>query len=272
MMGVRSRDFEFESFDEAASFGGQVDWFPDRLFNSKKSKISLAYTYQTRDNEKIRNRIGLSGMTRINRNVSILAALHLRPTKSPLRRFIGRMRYITEDLTGFIELGMFEPDAAAGSWFTGFGMPPHERVRFSFEKYFVPGKWGAGLEGTMLLYNDANGYLLGPVISVPYGKLGYRMQLGDLSKSDGPWINLAYSPLMGFEFYANAAMIDYEWEEFEIASDEIINAQFGGRISPVCYRALTISAEYQVYRTPQFTSDRRFLAGLNWKFDSGRMK
>jgi hypothetical protein len=96
------------------------------------------------------------------------------------------------------------------------------------------------------------------------------MYTGEQAKSNGPWANLRYSPVAGLETYAYGAMTTYEWEAFDIESEELITLNTGLRFTPKCRDDFTLSMEYQAYRTPAVTSDRRMLGGLEWRFDTGR--
>ena len=270
MMGPKMREFEFEKFDDAMTFGGQLNWYPDNIFSLRKSKLSMSYTYQTRDSELTRHKIGLNANARLNDNVRFLSVLQLRPTSSPLRKYVGRMRYYSSDLTGLVELGVYTPDAAEASWFSSGISPKRIRVRFAFDEYIKSNEWAWGIEGTVLMVGGNSGYRLGPIFTTPFGQIGYRMQLGDLSKTEGPWINLKFDTNIGLELYGLAAMTSYEWEDFDIASQDLVMVNTGLRYKPFFLDQIRISAEYQVYQTPQFTSDRRFMGGLIWKFDTGR--
>ncbi len=270
MMGDKMSEFEFEEFDKAAAFGGEFSWFPTKLFNWKRSKLSLSYANQMRNNSALRRRIGLMGNTMLNDELRLLASLQVKPSESLLRKFICRLRYLKSDLRGLFEFGIYNPDTPDESWFSSAETPSRMRVRFAFDKYLIVNQWALGIEGTAILVKNTSGYRLGPVLTTPCGQVGYRMQLGDLSKSEGPWASLRYKPIPGYEAYASGSFTSYEWEEFEIEEENLITLLTGVRYTPFFYRQIVLFGEYQAYRTPQFTSDRRFLGGIKWKFDTGR--
>lgn len=271
MMGQKMREFEFEKFDEAMAFGAEYSWYAGKFKSFDISKLSLSYTYQNRDSNLIRHRIGLSGSARINDETRILAIAQLRPTSSPVRKVLARVRYFNEELVSMFELGLYTPDIIEESWFATSEQPIRTRMRFALDHYIRPNRWAYGLEGTVLFVGGNSGYRLGPVVTTPIGQIGYRMQVGELSKSDGPWVNLQYSLSSCLDLYGMAMMTSYEWEEFDIESEDLIMINTGAKFSPKIADYLEFSAEYQVYQTPQFTSDRRFMGGLVWNFDTRRL-
>lgn len=270
LMGPIKRNFEFEDPKDAFSAGGLLRWTPSRFWRFERSSFTLSYTNQSREGYSIRHRIGLAGFGRLNKNITLLAVMHIRPTVLPLRRILGRLNYTSEKVTGLIEAGLYTPDVEEGSWFSSFELPFRGRLHFAVNRYLVSNKWGVGLDGTMLRASSSAGYRFGPVFTTPIGQFGYRLQYGDQANGDGPWVSLRYSPFQGTELYARAALTSYEWEEFNIQSDQLTAFQTGIHFKPKIYEDFTLSVEYQVYQSPQFTSDRRLMGGIVWRYDSGR--
>lgn len=268
MMGPITREFEFEKPEDAFSFGSELKINPRNCPLFDRSQLSLSYTRQTRGGEVVRQRVGLAIIGKRGNNWKFSGYLQARPERSILRRAIARARYSTESCMRYIELGILKPDIEDYSWFKDFEMDAYYRVKFGFRKMKVGGKWSCGLNATALLKGEETGVRLGPVITSPWGSAGYNQSMGTLSKSSGPWVALRYSIINGLEVSADWSLINYEWDAFEIKSDELTTFNTGCRYSPAFLPQMTISGEYQVYKTPQFNQDRRGLLGIKWRFDT----
>jgi hypothetical protein len=272
LLGPMTRKFEFENPTEAFAGGGEVKYNPANTWKFRKLQYSLSYSYQMRDAKTLRNRLGLSGYGRLSNDITLLATLRLRMTESPINKALARARYTTTEWNAMVEGSFASFDVADYSWFSSFEDANYMRVRFAVDRYLSCCKWGGGLEGRIMLTGEG-GMRIGPVITTPVGQIGYRLHVGGGAAEEGPWANLRYSPINGLETYANGSLLSYEWEDFDIESEELISVQTGLRYTPAFRKDLTLSAEYQVYQTPQFTSDRRVLGGIKWSFDcAGRSK
>ncbi len=269
LMSPLSREFEFEDASDAFSAGGELKYTPGSIWKFQKTSFSLSYARLTRNGNAIRNKIGITAYGKLNKQTSLYGIVRLRPTGNLLDRAIGRVRYSSSLWNGMIEGGLMMADVADYSWFNNFDEMSYARVRFAVDRYLVPVKWGVGLEGTMVMTNES-GTKLGPVLTTPYGQAGYRFSFGEQPLSEGPWVSLRYSPIAGMEAFAYGSITTYEWEALNIESDELISFRTGIKYVPTFRKDFTTSVEYQLYQTPQFTSDRRVLGGIEWRFDSAR--
>lgn len=269
LMSPLSREFELEEASDAFSAGGELKYTPGSLWKFDKTAFALSYAHQTRNGNNFRNRIGLTAYGKLNKETTLYGIVRLRPTGSLLDRAIGRLRYSSPLWNGMVEGGLMMVSVADYSWFNGFEGMSYTRIRFAVDRYLVPSKWGVGLEGSTMM-SDKVGTRVGPVFTTPYGQAGYRFSFGDQPLSGGPWASVKYSPMNGLDAYASGSITTYEWEAFDIESSELISFRTGVKYVPSFRKDFTSSLEYQVYQTPQFTSDRRVLFGLEWRFDSAR--
>lgn len=270
LLGPLNRGFEFEDASGAFSAGGELKWLPGDLWEFRNTSLALSYARLTRNEEEIRHRIGLNAYGRYDKHTSLMAIMQFRPSGNVFRKMLLRLNHFTPELKGMLEAGVFTPDVAEYSWFSSFEFPAMMRVRFALDKFIVLQKWAVGLDGAVIMNEDGTGTRLGPVVTTPYGQLGYRLYAGDQANSTGPWISLRYTPLTGLETYAYGAYTSYEWDAFDIEAEELISFSGGLRFTPERLDDFTLSAEYQVYRTPEVTSDRRMMGGIEWRFDTGR--
>ncbi len=271
MIGPLNRQFEIEAPSEALSFGGEVRINPKKCLLPARGTVALSFVRTHRAEGVIRDLIGLQTYHRFNtRPISWMNTFQFRPTASPFRKWISRARYGTESVNAMAELGVIGFDAAGYSWFSDFETPIRIRTRFAADYYFVPEAWAGGFEAQVLLSGGKNGFRGGPVISSPWGQVGYRLSGGDLGTSSGPWASVRYAPTNGFELYAYAAQVSYAWDAFDIESDDLTSLLYGGRWTPGFAPSLTASVQVQVYTSPELSYDQRVLGGLSWRFDTGR--
>ncbi len=270
LTGPTSREFELEDPADAFSAGGELRLTKKNLWRLNATSLALSYTRQARNGELYRHRIGINGFGRINQQMNLYASVHLRPAGNLLRKAIGRFRYTSSEWNGMVEAGFISTDVADYSWFSSFEETSYSRVRASFYRYLIPNSWGGGLDATYLM-TGKSGFKIGPVVTTPHGQIGYRISVGDHAVSDGPWFNVQFTPCTGVETYAFGSMTTYEWEAFDITSDDLLAFHTGVKYTPPFRNDITISCEYQLYQTPQFTSDRSVMGGITWNFD-GRMK
>lgn len=270
LMGPMNRRFEFEDPAKAFSFGGRIDFTPTNCRIADKGRMAFSFTSQQRETGATRQLVGLSTYHTWMSGTSWFNTVHLRPSGTALRKWMSRARYMAGPWRTMGEFGIFTPNVAEDSWFNGFSTSTNIRVRFAADRMLVEEKWGAGLEGAYLTSGGKGGYRGGPVVTTPVGQVGYRMSGGDQAISSGPWMSLRYSPMHGMEVYAFGSIVSYEWDAFDIETEELTMVHAGLRYTPEQYSSLTLSAEYQVYQTPQFDNDRRGLGGLTWRFDTGR--
>jgi len=170
------------------------------------------------------------------------------------------------------EGGIIHPDAEDYSWFADFEEGGYYRLRFALDRWLKSGKWGLGIEGGYLLAGDGSGFRGGPVLTIPYGQIGYRLSSGsELANSSGPWASLRYSAFSGVEVYAYGSMTTYEWEAFDIESEDLMALHTGASYEPEFFaQNIQLFAEFQIYQSPEFNQDRRALGGITYKFDSER--
>ena len=65
-------------------------------------------------------------------------------------------------------------------------------------------------------------------------------------------------------------MVNYQWDAFDIESNDLMSLFYGGRWTPNFAPSLTASLQVQVYTSPELKYDQRMLGGLSWRFDTGR--
>ncbi|MDP8207359.1 MAG: hypothetical protein P9L92_11895 [Candidatus Electryonea clarkiae] len=267
MMGPLSRKFEISDPNQDASFGGEIR-FKVPVPYTDSNNLAVSYTNQIRDEKEIRQRLGIANYSRMGSHIRWLNLVHLRLQGSPFSRFISRIRYNDQVWNTHFEYAFRSVDISDYSWFSEFGHLTSSRIRLGVNRYLLENKWGAGIEGALLLKSDFGGRL-GPVIITPYGQAGYRISMGDQSSSQGPWASLRLKPHRDIELNVTGAMVNYEWDAIEIENDELVMLNAGVRYMPRAYDRVTISAEYQVYQTPQLSQDRRAMGGILWRFDTG---
>jgi len=267
MAGAMSREYEFDGFDQAMSYGAEVKLVPSKCLLPAKGMLALSYVQTQRDKETIRNLFGVQTYHKfIDMPLTWMNNLQLRPTGNPFRKWISRLRYQTHSVNLMAELGVIGFDVANYSWFSDFEAPARARVRLVGDYYFVPGKWAAGAEIQTLL----SGFRMGPVVTTPWGQAGYRLSSGDYGVTSGPWVNAHYAVSPCLELYAFAQMMSYEWDAFDIETQDLTSVLYGGRLTPKFMPSMTASLQVQVYTTPELSYDQRILGGLTWRFDTGR--
>ncbi|MFH0882352.1 MAG: hypothetical protein V2A56_05145 [bacterium] len=273
MVGPLNRQFQTEDPSQALSFGGEVRITPSRCLLPARGILALSFVRSQREEGVVRDLIGLQTYHRFNaRPITWMNTFQIRPTANPLRKWISRARYGTEALNAMAEVGIVGFDAAEYSWFSDFGSPPRIRTRIAADYYFVPEEWAGGFEAQVLLAGGKNGFRGGPVVSSPWGQVGYRLSGGDLGTSSGPWANVQYRPMTNLELFAYAAMVTYQWDTFDIESNDLTSLLYGGRWTPGFAPSLTVSLQVQVYTSPELSYDQRMLGGLSWRFDTGRTR
>jgi hypothetical protein len=270
LLGPRSREFEFEDVDQSATFGGELKWTPRSVPLLGPSSLVLSFARQERQPGITRNLVGFSTRHRLNQSMTWFNVLHVRPTDAPLRKFITRLRMQNSWWRGTAEIGVIDPNVPGYSWFSSFGEGSSLRFRLAIDRHIEANRWAGGIEGVVLSGGGKNGFRGGPVVSTPCGQVGYRISSGDQALGAGPWASLIADPYAGVHLYAYGALLSYEWEAFEIQSDELATARGGVRYTPWFEKALEITAELQVYRTPQVEYDWRSHVGVSWRFDTGR--
>lgn len=266
--GPRNRGFEYANSSDATSLGGEVKWMARKLSIFTNPIAALSYTSQIRDGYEYRNKLGLSFTGRIKSNLTVSGLTHLGLSGNLFQRAVLRIRHHCETWNTMAEVGTYQYGVSDDSWFTEMDGLNFTSVRLVTNRQVFSKGYAAGIE-TSLTLTEKSGYRLGPVITIPYGQVGYRFTTGDLSTSSGPWANIQYTPLAGLNTFVYAAMYTYEWDAFDLAEREIGVLSAGGNYTPQFRKDITLNAEYQAYRTPEFTSDRRFLMGATWNFDTG---
>lgn len=269
MSGPVSRKFEWSDPEKSFSSGGELTLLSNQIPFIQKGSLGISYAYWTRDNEKEVHRYGFTGLARINDHWNASGILHIRPKGNNLRRAALRVRYSSNRMLAMIEGSALTPDVADYSWFRDFKMGIYTRLRSSALIWTVPNKWAGGVDVTGLLTDGANGWRFGPMIHSPWGQAGYRLSVGDHARSEGPWINAQYMVVQGLEARAQWSMTTYQWDYFDIESEDLTSLLVGANWTPEFFNSITLSAEYQIYTSPQFDSDKRALVGVVWQFDNG---
>lgn len=268
MMGPLSREFEFKDPSESMAFGGELRFRPKKCMIAKVGSIALSYVNMNRDDLNFRHRYGVATYHRWGTGLTLRNTLHLRANDEPFRKLISRLRYMSKSWYGMVELGMISPDRMDDAWIGEELQASYERIRYNLNYWIVSEKWGAGIDGMNMIGDGSSGTRIGPSVSTPYGEAGYYMNIGNLGKSDGPWVNLHGDIMHGLKLYAYGSMITHEWEEYNLDSEELMMVKAGAAYHPDHFYGLSFSAEYQVYKTPEFDQDRRAIGGINWHFDT----
>ncbi len=268
--GPRNRKFELvEDPDQSLSVGGELRWSPGRFPLFRSTSILLSYTRQDRNEGTIRQLLGLATYHRIGSGTTWFNTLHVRPTDSPLRKFITRLRLHARGWNAVAEVGVLKPNAADISWFSDFAdLGTSGRVRLGVDRHVVRRRWAVGAEAAMLESGGKSGLRGGPVLTTPWGQAGYRFAGGDHALGSGPWLSLRATPAVGLELYARGAMVSYEWDALDVEEEDLTTLQAGMRYRPGFLNGVLLHGEIQVYETPQFEEDRRVVGGVTWRFDS----
>lgn len=190
-----------------------------------------------------------------------------------LSRLVSRVRYSDEMCARMLEVAALSPEIYEDSWFSDFEDMTYYRVRASLDRYLVEDMWGLGLDAAALLENQA-GYRFGPYLKFPFGRIGYRFYFGDQPAANGLWGQVSATPWQPLEVYAQGSFATYEWEAFDAVNPETgdVLALYGGvNFIPPWVNNLRVNLEYQHFQTPQFDQDRRFMAGVQWGFDTAEV-
>jgi len=270
LMGPYSRQFELEDPDKALTFGGEVSFTPSNCRIADYGNMRLSFNSQDRENGTVRQLVGLSTYNKWGRSLRLMNTVHFRTSGNVLRKFVSRLRYMDHSWNLLGELGVITPDITDYSWFSGFGNHGRSRIRLAADRYLVPKKWAAGLDMDLLLASGNSGFRGGPVVTTPWGKAGYRFSGGDLGLSSGPWVSVHYNVTEGLDVHAYGAIVSYEWDAFDIETEDLTSFHAGFRYTPKFMESMILHAEYQTYETPQLSSDTRALGGLTWRFDTRR--
>lgn len=270
LWGPFSREFEFEDPDSAIAFGGEIGWTGRDVLFARRTHLAVSYANIERDGEPLRHRVGLRTYHSFSSRVTWYNVAEFRVEGTPVRRVISRLRYIDDKCTRFIEYAMITPDNPDGSWFADFEEGTYQRVRASADRWLVQDKWGFGLDGAALISEKA-GYRVGPYFKFPFGRVGYRFYFGDQPKADGFWAQLEASPWRPLELYAYGSMASYEWNAFDVETEDILSLYAGANLRLPFLESLEFNAEYQHFQTPQYDEDRRFMGGLRWAFDTAEV-
>jgi hypothetical protein len=269
LLGPRSREFEVEDADHSVTVGGELRWSQHSFPVVGPSRFVISYARQEREPGVTRNVVGLSTHHRLSQSATWFNVLHLRPTDALLRKFMTRLRMRIAGWSGTAEIGMIHPNVAHYSWFSSFSEGSYHRFRLAVDRQMDTNRWAGGLEGMVLSAGGKSGFRGGPVLTSPWGQIGYRLSAGDQARGAGPWASLMANPCPDVRLYAYGALISYEWEAFEIESEELAYARGGVNYTLWFQKALQIDTEVQVYRTPQLEHDWRTLLGVSWRFDTG---
>ncbi len=275
-MGALSRDFEFDALSKTNGFGGEFKYSLNDKHSHIKNTVGISYTRQVRNEEVYRHRLGLSGYTRVGSDITWLNIAQLRMESIAFRRFTSRFRYKCDRIAALAEFSMFTPDMADHSWFSDFELGTAKRIRLGADYYFIEREWGVGLDAQVYMSGET-GIKAGPVVTTPYGQIGYHLDAGDYARSGGPWASLNYSPMSGINLYAYGSFITFEWEAMQIEATEdvennLMMAHAGVKYRPASHKNFGIKAEFQMYSSPALEQDRRVIGGLTWNFDTARGK
>jgi hypothetical protein len=269
-MAPLGNGFEYEAPDKNSALGAELKWSPHFKFGRTHS-FGLSVINQKREDEIIRKRLGLTYNMRYNREITWSNIAQFRLEGTLLRRAITRLRFNSPDWNCILEVGIISPDIEDYSWFNGFeSVGSYVRTRFALDRYIFRG-YGIGFDGIMLMA-EGSGFNGGPVVTIPWGKIGYRFSSGSRALSSGPWAHFRYEEVPGIKIYAYGSITTYEWEDFDIPADDLTAGIIGASYEPSFYNNLTLTGEFQYYSNPQYDSDRRALGGFIWRFDSGRVK
>lgn len=268
--GPRSREFELEDTDQSLSFGGELRWSPERFPVFRSSSFMLSYGHQEREEGTTRDLVSLTTYHRVGSAWTWFNTLHARPTDNLLRKFITRLRLRTAAWNTQAEVGVLKPNAADLSWFSGFAdIGSTIRVRLGLDRYVVPRRWAGGVEAAILNAGGKSGFRGGPVLTSPWGQVGYRFSSGDHALTSGPWVSLRLAAGEGVDLYARGAVVSYEWDALDVEADDLTMMQVGIRYRPPFLNGVLVRGEVQMYETPQLEEDLRAVGGLTWHFDTG---
>lgn len=271
LLGPLNRQFELSAPDETMSFGGEVRITPAKcpMPYAKAGMVSLSYVRTQRAEGAQRHLAGLQTYHKFPNHITWMNVVQIEPESFNLYKYISRARMLGEKISGLAEIGIVSYDTPAFSWFSEFTPVYRTRTRFAADYYIVPRDWAIGAEAQMLMAANS-GFRGGPVVTSPWGRAGYRVSSGDQGSTSGPWVSLHYRASECLVAYFHWQQVSYEWDAFDIATEELTQTMYGARFTPKFAPYLTASLQVQVYTTPQSSYDQRVLAGLNWRFDTGR--
>lgn len=265
VQGNLNREWDFANADKSPSYGGEIRFRPEHAPYVRQLLLSLSYTHQERMSQTVRELVGLSFSFRVGSHWRALNVVHLRLSASPLRKVLTRWNYAGDRWQHNLEAGIISPDVAAYSWFGDFAVAPILRLRGTAEYDFVPHLWGVGLSA-LVFGNNKLGFRGGPMLVFPYGRVGYHHSWGDQSHQNVLWGYAKVRPVAYVDLYGYAAQIEYQWDAFDVSSQETTMYNVGTAIRPPFLKTTEWRAEWQNYKTPQLSADRRFILGFQWNF------
>jgi hypothetical protein len=271
--GPLTREFEFEDADASMAFGGEIGWVGRNVLFARQTHIALTYANIERDGELLRHRVGLQSTHRFTQNLTWYNLARFRMEGNVLRRFITRLRVNEEMCSRMVEAAIISTEMPESSWFSDFEESTFTRIRMSADRWIVKDSWGLGFDVAALITNSA-GYRIGPYAKFPFGRIGYRIYMGDQPSANGLWAQANVTPWEPFELYAYGSFASYEWEAFDNVStdaNEILSLYGGVKIRPPIWSNLLLKVEYQHFQTPEYDQDRRAMVGLRWGFDTAEV-
>ena len=264
--GPLNREWEFAHASESPMYGGEIRWQPNIPNVIKHPVVSLSYTQQDRDQETIRQLMGVSLRFRLLEHWQVLNVLHLRMSGNPFRRALTRWHYTDEQWQIRTEAAYVVPNVADYSWFSNFEGGGYFRLRAAVEHYFTPRKWGLGIS-TLMYGSDEYGLQLGPVLIFPYGRAGYHFSSGNQAHNNTWWGFFRISPVSYLDLYTYAAIMEFEWQDMAIDAQETTMMNAGFAFRPPFLNRTEWKLECQNYQTPQLDADRRIIASFRWNFE-----
>ncbi len=269
--GPENRRFELAK-GSSPFVGGEIRYRMPKWKPLDEEIWKLSYVDQSREGENYRRLLGIQMYGKMNQRWTFLFTTQYRLMSSDIRELTLRTRYYSPKLVGFVEIGALSPEIAANSWFKNFELPTEKRIRGSLDYYLEPAKWGVGAEGTLAMTEGATGFRGGPVVTTPYGQIGYRIASGELSKAYGPWLSGWYNFDKQVDLYVNSSVVDYSWDGVSLVKGQTTSANLGGRYTPKQLDWITFGGEFQYYKTPALNSDNRALGSVTVRFVTGGAK
>jgi hypothetical protein len=272
LLGPLNRHFELADPEQGVSYGGEVMLTPAECFMplAKSGMAKVSYVKTEREEGVLRHLVGLQTYHKFPHHITWLNTLQIRPSDFGLRKFISRGRMMAGRINAMAEVGLVGFDTPEYSWFSEFSGGTRTRTRIALDYFLIPHEWALGAEVQMLLTGSSGGFRGGPVVTSPWGKAGYRLSAQDQGQTSGPWVSLHYRASECLTAYFSWQQVTYEWDAFDIESEDLTSMVYGGRFTPKFAKFLTASLQVQVYTTPQLEYDQRMLGGLEWRFDTGR--
>jgi hypothetical protein len=258
--------FSLGNFDTDAAAGGQVVLIPLRRW-----RMSLAAAYRERDGGVAARPLGVDLTTSAVRNTRLRgrAAYDLEQDRWSKLELQARWRP-APDLPMFTFQYLDRaPTIDAVSWFSRFANLERIRLLRANARWESRSRFGGELEYLGSFVDTRTTSRIGLAALLPCARIGYSLRFGDAGED-----NLIYGEIgcplnRWLRFEAEASHQIYALLQDAPAADERDLTTFSARLRADLRPGLRVLAEVQSLENPLFSSDTRFLFGIDLSMARG---